>query len=132
VIYRPKCSLGRPGMQFRELFVTRDISTLMGETYSKGEELTRSIGAFGLMVLGVGAIIGTGDLLALGALIAIKSPYESLSRHRRSRKIVSSRRTSASLISNACSIEGGPNAGSTRSPTTRFGTTRFGTHCDAC
>jgi hypothetical protein len=34
-------------MQFRELFVTRDISTLMGETYSKGEELTRSIGAFG-------------------------------------------------------------------------------------
>jgi hypothetical protein len=60
-------------MQFRELFVTRDISTLMGETYSKGEELTRSIGAFGLTVLGVGAIIGTGDLLALGALIAIKS-----------------------------------------------------------
>jgi len=31
-------------MQFRELFVTRDVSALMEETHSKREELRRSIG----------------------------------------------------------------------------------------
>jgi hypothetical protein len=38
-------------MQFRELLVTRDVSALMEETHSKGEELRRSIGAFGLTAL---------------------------------------------------------------------------------
>ena len=41
-------------MQLRELFVTRDVSALMEETHSKGEELRRSMGAFGLTALGVG------------------------------------------------------------------------------
>ena len=53
-------------MQFRELFVTRDVSALMEETHSKGEELRRSIGAFGLTALGVGAIIGTGIFVVIG------------------------------------------------------------------
>jgi basic amino acid/polyamine antiporter, APA family len=61
-------------MQFRELFVTRDVSALMEETYSKGEELRRSIGAFGLTALGVGAIIGTGIFVVIGKGAAIAGP----------------------------------------------------------
>jgi APA family basic amino acid/polyamine antiporter len=53
-------------MQFRDLFLTRDISALMEETHSSGEELRRSIGAFGLTALGVGAIIGTGIFVVIG------------------------------------------------------------------
>jgi len=61
-------------MQFRELFVTRDVSALMEETHSKGEELRRSIGAFGLTALGVGAIIGTGIFVVIGKGAAIAGP----------------------------------------------------------
>ena len=41
-------------MQLKELFVTRDVSALLEETHSQGEELRRSIGAFGLTALGRG------------------------------------------------------------------------------
>ena len=61
-------------MQFRELFVTRDVSALMEETHSKGEELRRSIGAFGLTALGVGAIIGTGIFVVIGKGAAVAGP----------------------------------------------------------
>jgi APA family basic amino acid/polyamine antiporter len=53
-------------MQFRDLFLTRDISALLEETHSSGEELRRSIGAFGLTAYGVGAIIGTGIFVVIG------------------------------------------------------------------
>jgi APA family basic amino acid/polyamine antiporter len=46
----------------------------MEETHSKGEELRRSIGAFGLTALGVGAIIGTGIFVVIGKGAAVAGP----------------------------------------------------------
>lgn len=53
-------------MQLKDLFITRDVTALLEETHGQGEELRRSIGAFGLTALGVGAIIGTGIFVVIG------------------------------------------------------------------
>jgi hypothetical protein len=47
---------------------------LAGGTHGQGEELRRSIGAFALTALGVGAIIGTGIFVVIGKGAAIASP----------------------------------------------------------
>jgi APA family basic amino acid/polyamine antiporter len=61
-------------MQVKDLFVTRDVTALLEETHGQGEELKRSIGAFGLTALGVGAIIGTGIFVVIGKGAAIAGP----------------------------------------------------------
>ena len=61
-------------MQLRDLFVTRDVTALLEETHSQGEELKKSIGAFGLTALGVGAIIGTGIFVVIGKGAAVAGP----------------------------------------------------------
>jgi basic amino acid/polyamine antiporter, APA family len=61
-------------MQLKDLFVTRDVTALLEETHSKGEELKKSIGAFGLTALGVGAIIGTGIFVVIGKGAAVAGP----------------------------------------------------------
>jgi APA family basic amino acid/polyamine antiporter len=66
-------------MQLKDLFVTRDVTALLDETHGQGEELRRSIGAFGLTALGVGAIIGTGIFVVIGKGAAIAGPALVLS-----------------------------------------------------
>ena len=61
-------------MQLKDLFVTRDVTALLEETHSQGEELKKSIGAFGLTALGVGAIIGTGIFVVIGKGAAVAGP----------------------------------------------------------
>jgi APA family basic amino acid/polyamine antiporter len=61
-------------MQLKDLFVTRDVAALLEETHSQGEELKKSIGAFGLTALGVGAIIGTGIFVVIGKGAAVAGP----------------------------------------------------------
>src|SRR6186997_2714091 len=61
-------------MQLKDLFITRDITALLEETHGQGEELRRSIGAFGLTALGVGAIIGTGIFVVIGKGAGIAGP----------------------------------------------------------
>jgi amino acid permease len=61
-------------MKFKDLFITRDVSDLVEETQSEGESLQKSIGAFGLTALGVGAIIGTGIFVVIGEGAALAGP----------------------------------------------------------
>lgn len=53
-------------MNVKDLFATRDVSTLVAETEVEGERLNKTIGAFGLTAMGVGAIIGTGIFVVIG------------------------------------------------------------------
>jgi len=66
-------------MAMKDLFLTRDVSDLMEETHSPGETLRRSIGAFGLTALGVGAIIGTGIFVVIGQGANLAGPAVVLS-----------------------------------------------------
>ncbi|HSU36132.1 MAG TPA: amino acid permease [Propionibacteriaceae bacterium] len=61
-------------MSIKDLFITRDVSDLVAETHSEGEELKRSIGALALTALGVGAIIGTGIFVVIGEGAALAGP----------------------------------------------------------
>jgi basic amino acid/polyamine antiporter, APA family len=61
-------------MNVKDLFLTRDVSDLIAETHSEGEELRRSIGPVGLTALGVGAIIGTGIFVVIGKGAEIAGP----------------------------------------------------------
>ncbi len=61
-------------MSIKDLFITRDVSDLVAETHSEGEELKRSISAIALTALGVGAIIGTGIFVVIGEGAAIAGP----------------------------------------------------------
>jgi hypothetical protein len=47
-------------------FAIRDVDDLVGETEGEGERLKRSIGAFGLTAMGVGAIFGSGIFVVIG------------------------------------------------------------------
>lgn len=53
-------------MRVKDLFVTRSVTDLLAETEVEGERLKKTIGAFGLTALGVGAIIGTGIFVVIG------------------------------------------------------------------
>jgi APA family basic amino acid/polyamine antiporter len=53
-------------MRAKDLFATRDVATLVAETEVEGERLKKTIGAFGLTAMGVGAIIGTGIFVVIG------------------------------------------------------------------
>jgi APA family basic amino acid/polyamine antiporter len=53
-------------LQFKDLFITRDVSSLVEETHGSGEELKKSMGPVALTALGVGAIIGTGIFVVIG------------------------------------------------------------------
>src|SRR5690242_5563156 len=66
-------------MNFKDLFLTRDVSDLVQETHSEGEELRKSIGPVGLTALGVGAIIGTGIFVVIGKGAGIAGPALVLS-----------------------------------------------------
>jgi APA family basic amino acid/polyamine antiporter len=66
-------------MNYKDLFLTRDVSDLVAETHSKGEELRKSIGPVGLTALGVGAIIGTGIFVVIGKGAGIAGPALVLS-----------------------------------------------------
>ncbi len=66
-------------MNVKDLFATRDVSSLMAETTAEGESLNRSIGAAALTALGVGAIIGTGIFVVIGEGAAEAGPALVLS-----------------------------------------------------
>ncbi len=66
-------------MNVKDLFATRDVSSLMAETTAEGESLNRSIGAAALTALGVGAIIGTGIFVVIGEGAAQAGPALVLS-----------------------------------------------------
>ena len=53
-------------MAVKDLFITRSIADLVGDTGSEGERLEKTIGPFALTALGVGAIIGTGIFVVIG------------------------------------------------------------------
>ena len=61
-------------MQVKDLFITRDVSNLVAETESEGESLKKTIGAFGLTAMGVGAIIGTGIFVVIGEGAGMAGP----------------------------------------------------------
>jgi len=61
-------------MRVKDLFATRDVSTLMAETEVEGERLRKTIGAFGLTAMGVGAIIGTGIFVVIGEGAGLAGP----------------------------------------------------------
>jgi APA family basic amino acid/polyamine antiporter len=66
-------------MQLKDLFITRDVSSLVEETHSSGEELTKAMGPVALTALGVGAIIGTGIFVVIGKGAATAGPALVLS-----------------------------------------------------
>jgi basic amino acid/polyamine antiporter, APA family len=53
-------------MKVKDLFAVRDVASLVSETEDEGQSLKKSIGAFGLTAMGVGAIIGTGIFVVIG------------------------------------------------------------------
>ncbi|MFL6025333.1 MAG: amino acid permease [Friedmanniella sp.] len=60
-------------MRGKDLFAVRDVADLVAET--EGEEgLRKSIGAFGLTAMGVGAIIGTGIFVVIGEGVQTAGP----------------------------------------------------------
>jgi APA family basic amino acid/polyamine antiporter len=61
-------------MNAKGLFAVRNISSLVSETEEEGGSLKRSIGAFGLTAMGVGAIIGTGIFVVIGEGVAEAGP----------------------------------------------------------
>jgi APA family basic amino acid/polyamine antiporter len=61
-------------MRVKDLFATRDVSTLVAETENEGESLKKTIGAFGLTAMGVGAIIGTGIFVVIGQGVSMAGP----------------------------------------------------------
>jgi APA family basic amino acid/polyamine antiporter len=65
---------GRPG-----IFAVRDIGSLITETEEVGHQLKRSVSAVQLTAFGVGAIIGTGIFVVIGAGAGIAGPAVILS-----------------------------------------------------
>jgi APA family basic amino acid/polyamine antiporter len=61
-------------MRVQDLFATRDVANLVAETEEEGESLRKSIGAFGLTAMGVGAIIGTGIFVVIGEGAGMAGP----------------------------------------------------------
>ena len=61
-------------MRLKDLFAVRDVDDLVAETEEEGERLKRSIGAFGLTAMGVGAIIGTGIFVVIGQGVQMAGP----------------------------------------------------------
>src|SRR3954464_7886855 len=61
-------------MRLKSLFAVRDVDDLIAETHEEGESLRRTIGAFGLTAMGVGAIIGTGIFVVIGQGVALAGP----------------------------------------------------------
>ena len=66
-------------MRLKSLFAVRDVDDLIAETHEEGESLRRTIGAFGLTAMGVGAIIGTGIFVVIGQGVALAGPSLVLS-----------------------------------------------------
>ncbi len=61
-------------MRLKSLFAVRDVDDLIAETHEEGESLRKTIGAFGLTAMGVGAIIGTGIFVVIGQGVALAGP----------------------------------------------------------
>jgi APA family basic amino acid/polyamine antiporter len=61
-------------MRLKDLFAVRDVDDLVAETEGEGERLRKSIGAFGLTAMGVGAIIGTGIFVVIGEGVQMAGP----------------------------------------------------------
>jgi APA family basic amino acid/polyamine antiporter len=61
-------------MRVKDLFATRDVSSLVAETEEEGESLKKTIGAFALTAMGVGAIIGTGIFVVIGEGASMAGP----------------------------------------------------------
>ncbi len=61
-------------MRLKSLFAVRDVDDLIAETEEEGESLRKTIGAFGLTAMGVGAIIGTGIFVVIGQGVALAGP----------------------------------------------------------
>ena len=66
-------------MRLKSLFAVRDVDDLIAETHEEEESLRRSIGAFGLTAMGVGAIIGTGIFVVIGKGVSVAGPALVLS-----------------------------------------------------
>jgi basic amino acid/polyamine antiporter, APA family len=61
-------------VRVKDLFITRDVTNLVAETENEGESLKKTIGAFGLTAMGVGAIIGTGIFVVIGEGAGMAGP----------------------------------------------------------
>ena len=53
-----------------QLFRTKDIDSLVGETHAAGKELKRSLGPWSLIAFGIGAVIGAGIFTVTGTAAA--------------------------------------------------------------
>jgi APA family basic amino acid/polyamine antiporter len=54
----------------RQLFRTKSLDVLVGETHEPGHELKKVLGPWNLITLGIGAIIGTGIFATIGSATA--------------------------------------------------------------
>ena len=57
-------------MALRQLFQTKSLDALIGETREEGHQLKRALGPLNLIALGIGAIIGAGIFATIGTAAA--------------------------------------------------------------
>src|ERR1700688_2335352 len=57
-------------MQIRDLFRTKSLDALIGETQEEGHRLKKVLGPWNLIALGIGAIIGAGIFATIGTAAA--------------------------------------------------------------
>src|ERR1700687_2670358 len=57
-------------MQIRDLFRTKSLDALIGETQEEGHKLQKVLGPVNLIALGIGAIIGAGIFATIGTAAA--------------------------------------------------------------
>jgi APA family basic amino acid/polyamine antiporter len=63
----------------KSIFALRDVGSLLQETHERGHELKRAVSATYLTAMGVGAIIGTGIFVVVGAGANLAGPAVILS-----------------------------------------------------
>ena len=50
---------------FKQLFKTKDLDAILHESETSGPQLKRVLGAFDVVMLGIGGIVGAGSALIL-------------------------------------------------------------------
>ncbi|MDO8303608.1 MAG: hypothetical protein Q7T18_10230, partial [Sedimentisphaerales bacterium] len=54
----------------QQLFRIKDLSTIMAESHDPAKRLKKTLGAFDLVLLGIGVIIGAGIFTTVGTAVA--------------------------------------------------------------
>ena len=67
---RVKLLLGSPYLMLRNLFRTKNLDQLLGESEAQETKLKRALGSVDLIALGIGAIIGSGIFATVGTAVA--------------------------------------------------------------